>query len=255
MPSRERYDPGTFCWVDAIVPEPAAAIAFYGAVFGWGATDTGMMYWLFTKDGAPVAGLATLTEEMQAQGMPPLWSTAVSVEDVDAAAARLIELGGQVATGPMDVPETGRMAVVADPHGAGFVLWQAAPFPGAARVNEVGTWAWNDLQAPDPAAVAPFYEQLFGWQIDAIPESAGVYSAIANAGRPIGGIMQAPPGVQRPFWATYFGVEDVDEAIETVQAAGGRHVFGPVAVPSGRFAAVADSQGAMFSLVEGEFDD
>jgi predicted enzyme related to lactoylglutathione lyase len=147
------------------------------------------------------------------------------------------------------------MAIVADPQGAGFVLWQPAPFPGAAIVNEPGAWAWNDLQCNDPAAAAPFYVGLFGWSVAEVPGSGGVYHGVVNAGRRIGGIMRSPAPVEHPFWMTYFGAADVDADLARVKSAGGRQIVAPTAVPAGRFAVVADPAGAVFALVDGEFDD
>jgi predicted enzyme related to lactoylglutathione lyase len=187
--------------------------------------------------------------------VPPVWSVSFHAPDVDAACARVTELGGHVGAPPMDIPGTGRMAIVADPQGAGFVLWEPNPFAGAAIVNEPGAWAWNDLQCNDPVAAAPFYEALFGWSVSEVPGSDGVYHGVVNAGRRIGGIMRAPAPVERPFWMTYVGAADVDATIAAVQAAGGRQVTGPIAVPAGRFAVVADPQDAVFALVDGEFDD
>ena len=56
--------------------------------------------------------------------MPPAWVSYVAVEDADAAAARVRQLGGTVCAEPWEVGEAGRMAVVIDPAGAAFALWQ-----------------------------------------------------------------------------------------------------------------------------------
>jgi uncharacterized protein len=58
-----------------------------------------------------------------------------------------------------------------------------------------------------------------------------------------------------PNWAAYFAVASVDESLAKAQGLGGDTVFGPLDVPSGRFAALHDQQGAVFSIVEGEFDE
>jgi len=58
-----------------------------------------------------------------------------------------------------------------------------------------------------------------------------------------------------PHWRAYFGVKDVDASLETVRAQGGHVLLDPMTVPAGRFAAATDPQGAVFGLVEGEFDD
>jgi predicted enzyme related to lactoylglutathione lyase len=254
MGERTAYTDGTPCWVDLATTDLEAAGRFYGAVFGWTVREQ-PNYSFFERDGAVVAGLAPLTPDQAAAGMPPSWSMYVHAGDLDALAARAAELGGTVRTPPFDIPEAGRMAVIADPQGAIFLLWKPAPFAGAAVVNEVGAWSWSDLQTTDVAGATAFYGGLFGWEITEIPGSGGQYFGVAHEGRSIGGVMPAPPGVEHPYWATYIGVASVDLALEQVAAAGGRTLAGPIAVPAGRFAAVADPTGAVISLVDGEFDD
>ena len=74
----------------------------------------------------------------------------MTVEDVDASVARAKELGGQVIVEPMDVMTAGRMAVLMDPEGAVFALWQPGEHIGAGIVNEFNTLTWNELRTRDP---------------------------------------------------------------------------------------------------------
>jgi predicted enzyme related to lactoylglutathione lyase len=187
--------------------------------------------------------------------MPPSWSMYVRTDDADATVARAIELGATVVVAPFDIPGAGRLGALADPQGGVVLLWEPAEFAGAAVVNEVGAWAWDDLQTTDPEGAAPFYEALFGWATAEVPGSDGVYRSIAHEGRNIGGIMRAQREIAQPYWTVYFGVADVDATLERVAAEGGRVLVEPMAVPSGRFAVALDPQGAVFCLVDGEFDD
>jgi predicted enzyme related to lactoylglutathione lyase len=256
MGRRTSYSAGTPCWVDLSTTDLEGAARFYGAVLGWTVREgPGGMYRFFERDGDVVAGLAELTPQQAAAGMPPSWSMYVCVDDADAAAARAVELGGTVRTPPFDIPDAGRMAAIADPQGAILLLWTPAPFAGAAVVNEVGAWAWNDVQTTDVAGASAFYGAMFGWKVAEVPGSGGQYHGVAHESRRIAGVMPAPPGVEHPFWATYFGVASLDATLEQVEAGGGRRLFGPVEVPAGRFAAVADPAGAAFSLIEGQYDD
>jgi predicted enzyme related to lactoylglutathione lyase len=255
MGQRTTYTPGTPCWVDLTTPDVEAAAEFYGAVFGWTVREVVPdAYAYFERDGAVVGGLSPLGEEQRAAGMPPSWSMYVAVEDVDAAVARAAELGGAVVVPVLAVEGAGRMAAVADPGGGVLLLWEAGGFEGAEVVNDVGAWAWDDLQTGDPAAAAPFYEALFGWTITPIPGAEGAYSSIAHEGRNIGGVMRATREIAQPYWTVYFGVEDVDVTLALVGGAGGRTIVEPMAVPSGRFAVALDPAGAVLCLVEGEFD-
>lgn len=256
MGRRTTYTPGTPCWVDLTTTDAEDAKRFYGAVFGWTAREEAALdYTFFELDGAAAAGMQALTDEQREQGMPPSWSMYVRTDDADATVARATGLGATVVAAPFDVPGAGRMAALADPQGGVVLLWQPVEFAGAAVVNEVGAWAWDDLQTTDPEGAAPFYEALFGWTTAEVPGSDGIYRSIAHEGRNIGGIMRAQREIAQPYWTVYFGVADVDEALERSTAAGGRTLVEPMAVPSGRFAVALDPQGAVFCLVDGEFDD
>jgi predicted enzyme related to lactoylglutathione lyase len=256
MPARTAYTPGTPCWVDVFTPDPEAAQRFYGSVFGWtpGASP-GPGYRYLLHEGAVVAGSGQLTEEQMQRGMPPSWSMHVRVTEVDASVERALELGASVATEAFTVDGVGRLAVLSDPQGAIFLLWEPRGFAGAEVVNEVGAWAWNDLQTADPAAAAPFYEALFGWTIAEAPGADGAYFTISHEGRSIGGLMRADRPIDHPYWTVYIGTDDVEAALQRIADAGGRPLAGPISVPAGRFAVALDDQGATLCLVESAFDD
>ncbi|HWH94612.1 MAG TPA: VOC family protein [Baekduia sp.] len=254
MARRTTYTPGTFCAVDLVTPDREGAKAFYAAVLSWTAEDLDHGYTAFRRDGALVAGAVALTPELQAAGSPPAWSVYVRVESLDAALARVVELGGAPRGEPFTIPVAGRGAAIADPQGAVLLLWEPDAFEGAEVVNESGAWAWNDLQTPDPEAAVPFYEGLFGWELTPVAESGDMYWSLANDGRTIGGFMRSAQS-PHPYWTVYFGVDDVDDTLERVAAAGGRTLLEPVAVPAGRFTVALDPQGAVVCFVEGDFDD
>jgi predicted enzyme related to lactoylglutathione lyase len=99
-----------------------AAKRFYGDVFGWGANDIGGGYAIWTLDGTDVGGLSRM-DQMPSE-VPPHWQIHFVVEDVDATAARVPELGGNVIVPPrtIELPERGdlRFSVFSDPNGAVF---------------------------------------------------------------------------------------------------------------------------------------
>jgi predicted enzyme related to lactoylglutathione lyase len=261
MGERTRYAPGTFSWVDLATTDPAAAKAFYGRLFGWEGDDMpageGMTYTMLRLGDKYVAGLSEQREDERAQGVPPHWSCYVTVDDVDAVAARAGELGGSLLAPPFDVLDSGRMAVVADPQGGILCLWQPRAHIGAAVVNAPGALTWNDLLTTDPEAAARFYGELLGWTVDRVAPGQP-YWTIRNGDASNGGIMEQPAELRAagapPVWNAYFAVEDLDSALATAQEGGGAVVFGPMAVPAGRFAFVRDPQGAVFSLIDGELD-
>jgi predicted enzyme related to lactoylglutathione lyase len=263
MGERTTYAPGTFSWVDLGTTDVAAAKAFYGGLFGWDAEDVpapDATYTMFRLDGANVAGAFAQGPEEAAVGVPPNWLSHVTVPDADEAAARAAELGGTVvAPGVLEIPDSGRMAIVLDPVGAALSLWEPRRHAGAQRVNEPGCLCWNDLVCPDPAAVAPFYRALLDWTVEDVggwrdeESAAGLYWTITTAdGTANGGLLRLPGAP--PAWVPYFAVEELDDAVARTQQLGGGVVVEPREVPAGRFATVRDPQGAVFSLFAGELD-
>lgn len=252
------YEPGTPSWIDLGAPDPDAAAAFYEGLFGWtceqGPPESGG-YRMCMLRGKPVAGLGP----QQNPDMPPFWTTYISVDDADAAAARVTELGGTVIVEPMDVMEAGRMAVLADPTGAFFSVWQPGLHAGAGLVNEPGTLGWNELVTTDTEASAAFYSALFDWEADIHADNpGGPYTEWKLNGRPIAGMMPKPPMMpaEAPsMWSVYFIVDDADEAAAKVTELGGAVMMGPMDIAPGRFAVVADPGGAIFNIMKFKGED
>ncbi len=138
---------------------------------------------------------------------------------------RVPELGGTVLAAPFQVMEAGHMAIVQDPQGTVFALWQAGNHIGSAVVNMPGAITWNELATTDTAAAETFYHGLFGWtaKTEASPGGGGNYTVFHNGARTAAGMLAITPemGGIVPNWAVYFGVTDLNATIEQVQAAGG----------------------------------
>jgi uncharacterized protein len=247
------YAPGTPSWVDLGSPDVDASIRFYGDLFGWSASEAGPPesggYRFFLQDGKMVGGLGPLMME----GQPPAWLNYVTVADADETAAKAREAGGTVHVEPMDVMDVGRMSVIADPTGAALGLWQPRRHTGAELVNEPVSLAWNELNTRDTEAARPFYEAIFGWQGDTAQMGDMEYTTWQLGDRPVGGMAamsdQVPAQVPA-HWLAYFAVTDADAAVEKAKAGGGNALFGPMDVPAGRFAVLADPHGAIFGVIK-----
>ena len=254
MGERTRYEPGTFSWVELSTNDLDAAKDFYGRLFGWDADDApagpGGTYTMLSLGGRYVGGMQEIRPELREQGVPPHWLSYVTVDDVDRVAARAAELGGEVVAGPFEVMEAGRMALVRDSLGATLALWQPYDHPGAGVVNEPGALCWNDLVTSDAEASTRFYSELFGWRIE--PVADGAYWTIYNGERTNGGLI--PLEGMPEVWNVYFATDDIDATQSALEGAGGRVMVPPREVPAGRFAVVADPQGAVFCLFEGALD-
>ena len=199
-------------------------------------------------NGVPVAGAGPIVME----GQPPAWTTYISVTDADQAVAKVKAAGGTVFVEPMDVLDVGRMAVFADPTGAAAAVWQPRRHIGAGLVNEPGALVWNELSTRDTAAAAAFYTEVFGWEAASSDVTGMAYTEWRLGGEVVGGMMAMPPDVPPEvpaYWLTYFGTADCDATVAAATGDGAALIVGPIDIPIGRFAVLADPAGAMFAVV------
>jgi hypothetical protein len=228
-------------------------------VVGWKAEampmGEGEPYTIFNADGAGVGGGIPLSDEHKAQGVPPNWTAFVFVDDCDAAAEKAKSLGGSVMRPARDIPNVGRLAIIADPSGAVMAIMkpippaEARPRPGPGTPGHAG---WHELYAGDAERDVAFYQQLFGWKETGAFDMGpmGVYHLFGNADGQVGGIMKKPDQMPTAAWQVYFEVDDADRASERVKRAGGSVLQGPMDVPGGsRVLQAVDPQGADFGLI------
>ena len=161
MGERTQHTPGTFSWTDLNTTDQESAKAFYSALFGWEIEDMpageDVVYSMAAIDGKWVGAISPQPQQQRDAGVPPSWNSYITVADADATAARAAELGGSVHAPPFDVMEAGRMAVIQDPQGAWFLIWQPNQHLGAQLVNAPGALCWNELGSPDLDGSAAFY--------------------------------------------------------------------------------------------------
>lgn len=251
MPERTEYAPGTPSWVD-IGTDVDAAVPFYTALFDWTAESAGPDaggYGFFAKDGRRVAGFGP-----QQNPGPPVWTSYVSVAELEAACAAVTGAGGTVLVPPMDVMTAGRMAVCIDAQGGVFSLWEPGETAGAEVVNEPGAYCWNELNSRDVDGSKAFYGAVFGWtaQTHEIGPPLGSYTEFALDGETIAGMLPMPPMVPAEvptYWLVYFAVDDCDDAAARAQALGATQLVPPMDVDAGRFSVLNDPQGAVFAII------
>ena len=255
MAERTKHEPGTFSWVELASRNAAAAKRFYGSLFGWDFEDRpipdGSTYTIARKNGKDAVGLYQMGAHEGA--IPPHWNSYVSVASAEKSAARAKELGGTVILGPFDVMEHGRMAVLSDPTGAFFSLWEPKAHIGAQVVNEPGAFCWNELYTGDPRKAADFYSRLFGWTKDARHMDFGEYVIFNQGGRQMAGMMQLPKewGPVPPHWLVYFAVGDCDASVAKATGLGAKAMMPPMDIENvGRFAMLTDPEGAGFAVIK-----
>lgn len=259
MGERTQYTPGTFSWTDLSTTDQDGAKAFYAALFGWSYEDNpvgeGMVYSMATIGGRHVCAISSQPEQQRQAGVPPMWNSYVTVEDADAAAAKAAELGATVHAPPFDVMQAGRMAVIQDPQGAFFEIWQPHEHAGAGLVNAPGAMSWNELGSPDLEGSATFYGDLFGWTTAPMEGEMPYLVVTTAAGHSNGGIRPPMPEGTPPFWMVYFATDDLDGTLAKVSEHGGSVLMGNTDIGIARIAVIADPQGAVSALYAGPLSD
>jgi predicted enzyme related to lactoylglutathione lyase len=257
MPAIDRQPVGAFSWIELATSDQVGAKNFYGSLFGWTAEDSpmgpGETYTTFRLNGGAAAAAYTMRREQRAQGVPPNWMIYVTVESADQAAKRAGELAGSVCAPAFDVMDYGRMAVLQDPTGATFSVWQAKTHAGITVTGEPGTLCWADLSTPDVEKAKRFYEGLFHWNIHAGEKDSSGYLHIKNGEHYIGGI---PPASHRqpgapPHWLAYFLVSDCDATAAKAHSMGAKLFLPPTTFEKvGRMSVISDPQGAVFAIFQ-----
>jgi len=241
---------GRFVWHELVTTDAAAATKFYTGLFGWTVQENPMpgggVYRMFSQGEVMVGGAMSAPS-----GVPSGWLLYVGVEDVDASAKRIGELGGKIMVPPTTVPDMLRFACGMDPQGAAFGILKGIgpgsdkpPYEGRARP---GTFCWDELHTRDTAAAKQFYGGIFGWTGKAGEHDE--YWHWQNAGKEIGGMTShmGGPGVP-PHWLAYIAVSDVDAVTKKVETLGGRVMVPAMEIPQvGRFSVVEDPTGAVFA--------
>lgn len=261
MPEFSSHAPGTFSWPELSTSDRKAGIAFYGGLFGWQPDDRPAgpgpddVYTMLMLRGKEVGAAAGQRPDERQMGVPPHWNMYVTVASADDAAKRAAELGGKILAPPFDVMDAGRMAVLQDPTGAVFLVWQPKQHIGAKILFEPGALCWTELTTKNPAQAEAFYTALFGWVAKhSAPAAVMAYTEFSVGGQPMVGMMAMPPGMPPEvpsYWMPYFQVDDCDGSAAKANRLGGSTMIGPQDIPgTGRFAILADPQGARFAVFQ-----
>lgn len=257
MADYSSHTPGTFCWAELATTDQKAAVAFYGALFGWGVNDMPIgpteTYSMFQMRGKDVGAAYTMRPEERQHGAPPHWNTYVAVANADDTVNRAKALGATVLAPAFDVMDAGRMAVLQDPTGAVFQIWQPGKHIGARIMREPGAMTWTELATRDTEGAKKFYTSLFGWKEKTSSGAGMTYTEFSLDETPFAGMMEMNAqmvgmGVP-PHWLTYFQVADVDASANTAKGLEATLVVPPMDIPNtGRFSVIRDPHGAVFAI-------
>ena len=261
---REQAPQGDFIWYELMSPDPEGSKTFYDAVVGWDISEAAPEFqgyrMIGRSDGKFAGGVLPISAEMQQHGARPTWLGYIHVTDVDRSVGKIEQAGGKSLMPATDIPNVGRIAMVADPQGAPFYVMKPIPPAGdpnaksdvfsASEQQRVG---WNELQTSDVEGARRFYGDQFGWGSEEYMDMGemGLYRFFDQQGTRIGALFDAS-NEQRSHWRFYIRVPSISAAKEAAERGGGTIHMGPQQVPTGEYVVIgSDPQGAEFALVGG----
>jgi predicted enzyme related to lactoylglutathione lyase len=256
MTNVDKHAPGSFCWIELATTDQNAAKSFYSSLFGWAANDNpmgpGEVYTVFQINGRDAAAGYTLRKDQRERGVPVHWTLYICSDSADQTVAKTTQAGGSVIMPAFDVMDLGRMAVLHDPTGAVFCVWQPKKNQGIGVAGVDGALCWADLITPDPEQAGKFYSALFGWTLEKRQRD---YLHIKNGEHFIGGVPGATDQDPKmpPHWLLYFLVGDPEATAAKATQLGGKVIMPATAMAGvGTWAILSDPQGAVFAVFKSE---
>lgn len=247
---------GAPCWIDLMTSDLTRSSEFYAALFDWtyeaGDEEKYGGYVMAFKDGKSVAGL--MQSGAQSEGRPDMWTTYLRVDNIEASIAAARDAGAIIYMEPMDVPEQGKLAMLADPSGAAVGLWEFGGHTGFQAHEVTGAAAWHELHSKDYSAAVAFYQNVFGVETAVMSNTPEFrYTNFMDGQQPLAGVMDATgflPDEVPSSWHVYFQTDHADTTIAKALALGATIINPAEDSPFGRIAGLTDCTGAMFKLVQ-----
>lgn len=248
---------GQFCWLELTAIDWQQAKDFYCHLFDWRAEDEdigdGMFYTTMYVGNNVVAAMFQRTPEQENKGVMTHWLSYIAVDSVDATLEVIAPLNANIIAGPHDVMDAGRIAVIEEPNGAVFAIWQANQHAGIALRDAPGSLCWSELATLNRENSKTFYQQIFNWQFDDKDMMGMTYTELKSGEHQEGGILEMTEewGDTPPHWMNYFAVESCDIACEKAESLGATICVPTTKIPDvGYFSVINDPQGATFSIIE-----
>jgi len=180
---------------------------------------------------------------------PPAWFTYFATDDAQKLADSVTADGGAVVLGPMQVHEQGSIPLWLDTIGAIAGAWQPGLHTRTELVEEAETMAWHELATRDLHEAAAFYTAILPVSAHDMSEGDFRYHTLRVEDRDVAGIWQMSadvPAETPPHWAVYLAVDDADALVSAAIAHGATVNVAAKDAPHGRFAGLADPQGAAY---------
>lgn len=257
MTKFSQYQSGHFCWVELCAQNAQQAKAFYTQLFNWQPNDMplpqGGFYTMLQSQGVDIGALYQMDDTRLKQGVPSHWLSYIATDNIEATVEKAKLLGAEIIMGPMAVGDAGTMALLFEPNGAMFALWQANQHSGSGIKDEANTPCWNELASKNAEQSTRFYCQLLGWESRTEAMGDMMYTLFIQDGKQVAGMLEMTEdwGEMPAHWMVYFQVDDIQGLLERVTQLGGS-----VCVPAsqidgvGTFSVITDPDGGFFSVLQ-----
>lgn len=245
--SARQLEPGEFCWVDVAVSDPITTHKFFSELFGWGRrvrpTEEAQAYSIMTLNGHHVAGICEVEE-----AGPSQWMCYLLVDDLGRWTEQAKRLGATILKDRVVIETFGHMAVVEDPTGAVFALWESLRGEDD-EPQGPGSVCWHELVTSDLDRATEFYQKLAGWTYRDTRFGDLAYRQFLQSGRKVCGMMGAQEG-RGSAWTVHFEVEDCPQSTTLALTLGAKELRSPYDLENvGQVAYLADPCGGTFGLV------
>ena len=243
---------GEFCWINMLSPDLPATKSFFAEVLGWTYGEIPGVGYTILVGGRAVGGLFDLNGPMTPPGTRAQIGVMIKSAALEATSASITAAGGR-ALAPMVVGDRTRMVVAHDCNGAAFDLFESASSAGIdVDPASHGAPSWFEGITSDLTRAEKFYAEVFGWTTKHMPMGEFEYTTFHIGEKSIAGMMPVAATKQEvpSSWATYFTVDDADEAVRRATTLGATLCVGPHDIPGvGRFAGLLSPQGVMFHVI------
>ncbi|WP_151476319.1 VOC family protein [Streptomyces albicerus] len=244
---------GTPCWADAMFSDLEGAKSFYGDVLGWTFAEASTEFGNYTEAYANGKAVAAVVPPMPGAEDQSAWCLYFASPDAAATAKKIRDNGGEVLMEPMKIGDFGTMLLAREPSGAVFGVWQAGGHEGFEVTAVPGAYCWAEVFTREPEKADTFFSAVFPYRMQQMQDDAIDFRLFNLGEETVLGRMKMtdefPPEVPS-YINVYFTVDDCDAAVAKATERGAILRFGPMTSPFGRFAALSDPQGALFSLID-----
>lgn len=245
-------DNSNFAWADLSTFDLENIKKFYSKLFGW-QYQSEQGYNIGLANNKESSGICTMPEKFKKINMPSFWMSYVQVSDIESIVKKSEKNGGKVEVYPEDFGGFGKVALIRDPSGAGFTVYQGKDLKGKDVLGNHGRMTWNELYVSDLNLVQPFYENVFGWKIKKEKNTLARYKILNQKHEHIATIQVLSNEIKgdKEFWGVYFSVDNLDDAEKIIKENSGKIISKEVS-SFGKYLIAEDPCGAFFYLLEGQ---